>query len=73
MPKTTISPRNAAIALGIDLNYLYKLLATGRLAGVKTDGLWAVDAAAVEQRLAKRAARNQVEKIAELIAEGAQR
>jgi hypothetical protein len=48
-----ISPREAAIRLGIRLDSLYPLLRIGRLAARKKDGRWLVNAADVASRARK--------------------
>ncbi len=49
----SLSPREAAVALGYDLDYVYKLIWAGRLAAQKVDGVWRISVSAVEARLAK--------------------
>jgi excisionase family DNA binding protein len=49
----SLSPREAAVLLGYDLDYVYKLIWAGRLAAQKVDGAWQVSATAVEARLAR--------------------
>ena len=49
----SLSPREAAVALGYDLDYVYKLIWAGRLAAQKVDGAWRIAASAVEARLAR--------------------
>lgn len=59
-----ISPREAAVRLGIRLDVLYPLLRIGRLRARKKDGRWLVSAADVaeraQNRLRRRANRNLV-------------
>lgn len=52
-----ISATEAARRLGIRSDYLTMLLRSGKLPSRKQDGMWRVDAAAVEQRLQAREAR----------------
>ena len=51
MAKTTITANEAAKRLGVELNYLYNLVRTGRLEARRQDGEWAVSAQALEERL----------------------
>ncbi len=52
MPKKTeFSAIEAARRLGINLDYLYRLLLTGRIQGRKQDGRWVVPFKAVEAKL----------------------
>lgn len=53
-----ISATEAARRLGIRADYLTMLLRSGKLPGRKQDGVWRVDAEAVEQRLEQREGRN---------------
>jgi hypothetical protein len=46
-----ITPREAALKLGIRLDALYPLLWAGQIAARKLDGRWCVSAAAVARRL----------------------
>lgn len=48
----------AARRLGVNLDYLYRLLLTGRLQGRRKDGRWLIPVAAVEARLKARRASN---------------
>jgi excisionase family DNA binding protein len=48
-----LSPREAAVRLGYDLDYVYKLIWAGRLGAQKIDGAWQVSSSAVEARLAR--------------------
>jgi len=48
-----LSPREAAVRLGYDLDYVYKLIWAGRLSAQKIEGTWRISAAAVEARLAR--------------------
>ena len=56
MSKATMTANEAAMELGVELNYLYNLLRTGRLEAQKQNGEWAVSAQAVEERLERLAA-----------------
>ena len=56
--KTECSAVEAAIRLGINLDYLYRLLLTKRIEGRKVDGRWMVTVKAVEDRRKQREARN---------------
>lgn len=47
-----MTPAEAARALGVSLDYLYKLLWAGRLQGRKVGRRWQVSAAAVAARVA---------------------
>ena len=49
----SLSPREAAVRLGYDLDYIYKLIWAGRLSAQKVDGAWRISAVAVEARLAR--------------------
>jgi predicted site-specific integrase-resolvase len=49
-----ISPREAAVRLGIRLDVLYPLLRIGRLQARKKDGRWLVSAADVAKRVQNR-------------------
>jgi hypothetical protein len=49
-----ISPREAAIRLGIRLDVLYPLLRIGRLQARKKDGRWLISAADVAKRVQNR-------------------
>ena len=49
--KTECSAIEAARRLGINLDYLYRLLLTGRIQGRKQDGRWVVTRKAVEAKL----------------------
>ena len=51
MSKDTMTANEAARELGVELNCLYNLVRTGRLAAQKQDSEWAVSAKAVEERL----------------------
>lgn len=53
-----ISATEAARRLGIRADYLTMLLRSGKLRGYKRDGVWRVDAEAVQQRLKEGEARN---------------
>jgi hypothetical protein len=46
-----LSPREAAIRLGISLNAIYALLWAGKLQGRKEDNQWQVSADAVAARI----------------------
>lgn len=46
--------REAAQALGVRLDALYQLIWAGRLPAIKRDGVWLVDAGAVNGRLRRR-------------------
>jgi excisionase family DNA binding protein len=54
----TLTAVEAARRLGVGLDYLYGLLWTGKLEGQKEDRMWRIPAAAIEQRLKEREARN---------------
>ena len=49
-----ISPREAAVRLGIRLDVLYPLLRIGRLKARKKDGRWLVSAVDVAKRVQNR-------------------
>jgi excisionase family DNA binding protein len=51
--KTELSAIEAARRLGIGLDYLYSLLWTGKLRGLKVGKQWRIPAKAVEARLKK--------------------
>jgi len=51
MSKDTMTANEAAKELGVELNYLYNLVRTGRLEAEKEDGEWAISAQAVQARL----------------------
>ena len=53
MSKDTMTANEAAKQLGVEPNYLYNLVRTGRLEARKQNGEWAVSAQAVEERLAR--------------------
>jgi len=46
-----LSPREAAVRLGITLNAVYALLWAGKLAASRSQNRWLVSSAAVEERL----------------------
>ena len=48
-----LSPREAAIRLGITLNAVYALLWAGKLPAKRSDNRWQIYASAVEERLRK--------------------
>ena len=50
---TTITPTAAAIRLGYDLDYVYKLIRVGRLEAEKVGTQWNVSEAAVNARRKK--------------------
>jgi excisionase family DNA binding protein len=52
---TELSPAETARVLGVTLDYVYKLLWSGRLPGRKVEGRWRVSPAAVESRFTKQA------------------
>ena len=58
MPKDKMTANEAAKELGVELNYLYNLVRTGRLEAEKQDGEWAISAQAVRERINRRASRN---------------
>jgi excisionase family DNA binding protein len=58
MSKDTMTANEAAMELGVELNYLYNLVRTGRLKAQKQDGEWVVSAQAVDARLERLSARN---------------
>jgi excisionase family DNA binding protein len=49
-----LSVSEAARKLGISLDGVYRLLYSGKLQGVKTDGKWRIPRSAVEARLKRR-------------------
>ncbi len=53
-----LTPIAAARRLGLGLDYLYKLMWAGKLPARKVNGRWRIPAAAIEQRLKEREARN---------------
>jgi hypothetical protein len=54
MDTQEISPREAAVKLGVRLDGIYSLLWAGRLRGRKSNGRWLVDAADVRKRIRAR-------------------
>jgi predicted site-specific integrase-resolvase len=54
MSNPTLSPRQAAHALGIRLDSLYALLWAGKITAEKRDGRWRVCAESVDRRRAQR-------------------
>ncbi len=56
--ETTITASEAARRLGVELNYLYNLVLTGRLEARKQNGAWVVSARAVEERRQRTAERS---------------
>jgi excisionase family DNA binding protein len=48
----------AARMLGLQMDYLYRLLQSGRLAAEKREGVWEIPVAAIEQRLKQREGRS---------------
>jgi excisionase family DNA binding protein len=55
MMQTNLTIREAAIQLGVTLQYAYGLAQTGRLPGAfKKDGRWLVPQTAINDRLKKR-------------------
>ena len=50
--RLTLTPAEFARAAGLTLQYVYSLLAAGRLEAAKTDGAWAISAAELERRKA---------------------
>ena len=52
----TLSPRQAAVRLGIRLDALYSLLWAGKLTGNKHNGRWMIPVSAVTERLKARKA-----------------
>ncbi len=52
-----LSVSETARKLGISLDGVYRLLYSGKLAAVKTDGKWRIAVATVEARLRKRGQR----------------
>ena len=53
-PDNFMSPRQAAIRLGYELDYVYKLIWAGRLEAVKINGQWRIPMEAVNSRLQAR-------------------
>jgi hypothetical protein len=49
---STLTPAEFARSAGLTLQYVYSLLAAGRLEASKTDGVWAISAAELERRKA---------------------
>ena len=49
--KKTMSVREAASALGVSLQQVYKLVWDGRLSSDKIDGQWRISKATVQSRL----------------------
>ncbi len=49
-----LSPREAALRLGIGLDFVYRELWSGKLPGRKEEGRWVIPATAIEERLARR-------------------
>lgn len=47
---STLTPAEFAHSAGLTLQYVYSLLAAGRMGAVKTDGMWAISAAELERR-----------------------
>ena len=58
MTKVKMKANEAAKELGVELNYLYNLVRTGRLEAEKQDGEWAISAQAVQERINKRGSRS---------------
>ena len=50
-----LSPREAAIKLGISMNRVYNLLWSGKLRADQAEGKWYIPESAVEERLKARA------------------
>ncbi len=46
-----ITPREAAVKLGIRVDALYRLLWSGKINGRKVDGQWRISAADIDKRL----------------------
>jgi excisionase family DNA binding protein len=53
---TNLTAVQAARLLRVSLNWVYILIATGKLAGTRVDGRWQVESASVQARLAELAA-----------------
>jgi excisionase family DNA binding protein len=52
-----LSPRDAAIRLGIGLNAVYALLWAGKLQATRSDNRWQIPCSAVEDRIRKAGAK----------------
>lgn len=50
MEQQTVSPSQFARETGLSLQYIYSLLAAGRLEAEKHDGCWAISAIELEKR-----------------------
>jgi excisionase family DNA binding protein len=48
-----LSPREAAVRLGISLNAVYALLWAGKLSATHSDNRWQIPCSAVEERIRK--------------------
>jgi excisionase family DNA binding protein len=53
-----MSPRQAALKLGINLHRLYMLIYSGKVPATKTDGRWLISETAVNERLQRLEARH---------------
>jgi excisionase family DNA binding protein len=51
--KETMGAPEAARVLQVGLNYLYSLLLSGKLPGVRVNGRWQIDASDVRARIAE--------------------
>jgi len=56
--ETGLSPREAALRLGIGLDFVYRELWSGKLPARKQDGRWFIPSTAVEARLKAREAKD---------------
>jgi hypothetical protein len=56
--KKTVTPRSAAVTLGIRLDSIYKLIWAGNLTGRKKDGRWMISETSLEGRLNQKRGRN---------------
>lgn len=52
--ETGLSPREAALRLGIGLDFVYRELWSGKLPGRKEEGRWVIPATTIEERLVRR-------------------
>jgi excisionase family DNA binding protein len=53
----TMSPREAAVRLGVRMDTVYELLWSNKLPAVNIDGCWQIDAAAVDERAGRKGTR----------------
>ena len=54
--RTELTVAETSRRLGVSLDYIYRLLYAGQLAGRKLDKTWRISAAAVEERVRRREA-----------------